>query len=73
MEFPCLLSRIFKPKVEKYFTLRDREKNQSFSKPTEQGSNYQILESDPIVDYIAQILAKMACLSTEKDSFRRFW
>ena len=29
MEFPCLLSRIFKPKVEKYFTLRDREKNQS--------------------------------------------
>ena len=73
MEFPCLRSRIFKPKVEKFFTLRDREKNQSFSKPTEQGSNYQVLESDPIVNYIAQILAKKAFPSTENESFRCFW
>ena len=73
MQFPCLRSRIFKPKVEKFLTLQDREKNLTFTKPTEQGSNTQILESDPTVNYITQILAKITSLSTGKSLFRRFW
>ena len=73
MEFPCLLSRIFKPKDEKYFTLQDRGKYQTFSKPTEQGYYSQIFESDSVINYITKVLAKMASPSTENDSLRRFW
>ena len=58
-------SRTFKPIVEKSLTLQDVEKL-NFSKPTEHGSNSQILESDPIINFIIWILAGMTSPGTEK-------
>ena len=71
-EFPCF-SRIFKPNFGRNFTSQIKEKNYKVSKPTEQGSNSQIFGSYPIVNYISQVPAKMASVSTENNSFRRFW
>ena len=48
MRFHRLLSRIFESKVGKSYTWRDREKNKTFSKPIDMGSNFQILLNEPV-------------------------
>ena len=48
MGFHRLLSRIFESKIGKSYTWRDKEKNKTFSKPIEKGSNSQILLIEPV-------------------------
>ena len=48
MGFHRLLSRIFESKVGKSYTWQDREKNKTFSKPIEKGSNSQILLNESV-------------------------
>ena len=48
MGFHRLLSRIFESKVGKSYTWQDREKNKTFSKPIEKGSNSQIFLNESV-------------------------